>query len=141
MVSITYLVTPKLKKSVHSSEEWYKRFDGVYISIKKTRKWRHGEFNITLDNLKKIDKIKHENPLNINKYKGEFINTIDCCGSFHTIINLKQVSSDTQKEVLEEIYEDFENKILYEDDVLEEYGWCEGDVEYEIHDGFHTQVI
>ena len=51
------------------------------------------------------------------------------------------MSSDTQKEVLEEIYEDYENKILYEDDVLEEYGWREGDVEYEIHDGFHTQVI
>lgn len=141
MSSVTYLVTPNLKKSVNSIEEWYKKFGDIYISIKITRKWRHGEFNITLDNSINIDKLKLENPLNINKYGGEFINTIDCYGNFHTIINLKKISPNIQKEVLEEIYEDFDNKILYDDDVLEEYGWCEGDVEYEIHDGFQMKVV
>ena len=141
MSDVTYLVSPKFKKSVNSIEEWYKKFDDIYISIKRTRKWRHGEFNITLDNSINIDKVKLENPLNINKYDGEFINTIDCYGNFHTIINLKKISPNIQKDVLEEIYEDFDNKILYDDDVLEEYGWCEGDVEYEILDGFQMQVV
>ena len=140
MSSVTYLVTPNLKKSVNSIEEWYKKINDIYISIKIIKKWRYGEFNITLDS-KNIDKVKLENPLNINKYNGEFINTIDCYSNFHIIKNLKKLARNIQKEVLEEIYEDFDNKILCDDDVLEEYGWCEGGMDYEIHDGFQMQVV
>ena len=132
----TFNIVPLCKKSTYSKEELSKKFNGVYISIIKTYKWRWGEFTITLGENDIMEKVLQENPLVINNYSGEFISTVDCCCVSHTVRNLDKLPKDMQKEVLEEIYEDVKNKVLYEEDVLDEYGWSEGDTKYEIYNGF-----
>ena len=114
-------------------EELFKKFNGVYISIIKTYQWRWGKFTITLGKNDVMETVLQENPLVINNYSGEFISTVDCCCVSHTVRNLDKLPKDMQKEVLEEIYEDVKNKVLYEEDVLDEYGWSEGDTKYEIY--------
>ena len=132
----TYTVTPVCKKSVYSKEQLYKRFNGITININIIKTWRYGEFTINLDNLDDINKIKKENPLIINNYFGELLFTNDCSNVEYVVENIELLPFEIKKEVLYEIYEDIDNNILFTEDILEEYGWNEGDIEYSIYNGF-----
>ena len=56
----TFDIVPLCKKSTYSKEELFKKFNGVYISIIKTYKWRWGEFTITLGKNDIMEKVLQE---------------------------------------------------------------------------------
>ncbi len=133
-----FKIFPKCRKSIYSEDVFYKKFNGIYINIKTTTLWNCGEFTIKLNN---FDEIKKKNPIIINNYSGELESLENVYSKKHTIENVEKLSENIQKEVLEEIYEDESSKKLYDDDILEEYGWCDGETIYKIYDGFELEAI
>ena len=136
-MSLTFKVTPEYKKSTYSNEYWVKEFDGVEVCLIISTQWRWGEFNIHLDDSEDITEFKKTNPLIINDYCGEFIQTVDGCDVTHEIKDIERLSEDIKKAVHYDIYRYDNDDILYDECVLEEEkGWLLDETVYEIYNGF-----
>ena len=134
-MSLTFKVTPEYKKSTYSNEYWVKEFDGVEVCLIISTQWRWGEFIIHLDDSEDITEFKKTNPLIINDYCGEFIQTVSGCDVTHEIKNVERLSEDIKKAVHYDIYK--YDDVLYEEYILEEEkGWLLDETIYEIYNGF-----
>ena len=136
----TFKVNPVYKKSTYSNEYWCKKFDGYEVTLVISTQWRWGEFNITVENINEIDTINLAEPFVINDYNGEFIETFDGCDIIHEIRNFDSLSEDIKKLVYQDIYENIDEQILYDESTLEEEkGWMLDDTIYEIYGGINLE--
>ena len=137
----TFKVSPMYKKSTFSNEYWVKNFNGKDVYLIICTEWRWGEFNISIKDNDNNQEFLEQNPIIINDHSGEFIETTDGCGYSHEIKNIETFSEDLKKQVYEDIYEDLDEHILYDESILEEEkDWVLDDTIYEIYGGFTLEV-
>ena len=101
--------------------------------------WRYGEFVIDVsdedfEELLKIDKIV------INDHCGEFQETSGGQEQTEEIQNIDTYTDEEKKAIYESIYENVEDEVVHDVDVLEdENGWVLDDTIYEIYGGFEME--
>tara|TARA_B100001057_G_C22863467_1_gene955556 strand:- start:4376 stop:4810 length:435 start_codon:yes stop_codon:yes gene_type:complete len=135
-----YLVTPSYKKSTYSNELWTNTINNKNVTMVNTVMWRRGEFIVKLYD-KEYEELLEEDNIIINDHSGEFISTDDGCERTVEIKDIEKYSEEEKKEIYDLIYEDVEDEILLEDDVLEEEkGWMLDDTIYEIYGGFELEL-
>lgn len=135
-----YLVTPSYKKSTYSNELWTNTINNKNVTMVNTVMWRTGEFIVKLYD-KEYEELLEEDNIIINDHCGEFISTDDGCERTVEIKDIEKYSEEEKKEIYDLIYEDVEDEILLEDDVLEEEkGWMLDDTIYEIYGGFELEL-
>jgi hypothetical protein len=135
-----YLVTPSYKKSTYSNELWTNTINNKNVTMVNTVMWRRGEFIVKLYD-KEYEELLEEDNIIINDHSGEFISTDDGCERTVEIKDIEKYSEEEKKEIYDLIYEDVEEEILLDDDVLEEEkGWMLDDTIYEIYGGFELEL-
>lgn len=135
-----YKISAKYKKSTFSHEYWENFIADKKVVIIITTLWRWGEFNITINDDNKKEIMDKENII-INNYENEFINTTDGCERSVKIENFGSYTEEEQQKILNLIYEDIDNEIILDEDILEEEnGWQLDDTLYEIHGGCDLEL-
>jgi hypothetical protein len=131
-----YNISATYKKSTYSNEYWENNICGKDVVIIITHIWRWGDFTISICN-KEMEELLQKECIIINDYDGEFICTTDLCERFIEIKNIETYSEEEKKAIYESIYENIEDQLIYEDNILEdENGWDLFDTIYEIRGGF-----
>lgn len=135
-----YLVTPCYKKSTYSNEIWTNTVNNKTVTMINTVTWRWGEFIVNLYD-KEYEELSKEDNIIINDHSGEFISTDDGCERTVEIKDIEKYSEEEKKEIYDLIYEDVEEEMLLDDDILEEEkGWMLDDTIYEIYGGFELEL-
>ena len=135
-----YLVTPCYKKSTYSNEIWTNTVNNKTVTMINTVMWRWGEVIVNIYD-KEYEELSKEDNIIINDHSGEFISTDDGCERTLEIKDIEKYSEEEKKEIYDLIYEDVEEEIWLDDDVLEEEkGWVLDDTIYEIYGGFELEL-
>lgn len=135
-----YIVTPTYKKSTYSNEIWTNTVNNKTVTMINTVTWRWGEFIVNIYD-SEYEELSKEDNIIINDHSGEFISTDDGCERTVEIKDIEKYSEEEKKEIYDLIYEDAEEEILLDDDVLEEEkGWVLDDTIYEIYGGFELEL-
>lgn len=135
-----YIVTPTYKKSTYSNEIWTNTVNNKTVTMINTVTWRWGEFIVNIYD-SEYEELSKEDNIIINDHSGEFISTDDGCERTVEIKDIEKYSEEEKKEIYDLIYEDAEEEILLDDDVLEEEkGWMLDDTIYEIYGGFELEL-
>ena len=132
--STLYTVTNAYKKSSYENEHYSKIILGKRVTLIITTVYRWGEFEVTLTEEEK-KKILNEDIVCLNDYDSSFVSNIDGCEQFEEIEDLKDYTDDEKRAIYKDIYEDVENKILFNKSELEDNDWDLNDTIYELVGG------
>ena len=132
--SILYTVTNAYKKSSYENEHYSKIILGKRVTLIITTVYRWGEFEVNLTEEEK-KKMLNEDIVCLNDYDSSFVSNIDGCEQFEEIEDLKDYTDDEKRAIYKDIYEDVENKILFNKSELEDNDWDLDDTFYEIVGG------
>tara|TARA_X000000950_G_C13842072_1_gene630698 strand:+ start:1132 stop:1554 length:423 start_codon:yes stop_codon:yes gene_type:complete len=132
--STLYTVTNAYKKSSYENEHYSKIILGKRVTLIITTVYRWGEFEVNLTEEEK-KKILNEDIVCLNDYDSSFVSNIDGCEQFEEIEDLKDYTDDEKRAIYKDIYEDVENKILFNKSELEDNDWDLNDTIYELVGG------
>jgi|TARA_B110000503_G_C6975521_1_gene341000 hypothetical protein len=136
----TYKISSKYKKATYSIEHWDNVIHDKPVVLILTTIWRWGEFNIDIYD-KEVDELLESDHIVINDYSWEFISTTDGCERIVEIKNTESYSEGEKQAIYESIYENVEDEILHNEDVLEEEnGWVLNGTIYEIRSGCELEL-
>ena len=134
-----YSVSAENKNSTYTNEYYINTICGKKVVLIITTVWRRGEFNISIYEKDK-ESILNMNPLIINDHSGEFIITENGWQYDIEIQNFDSYSDEEKMTIYESIFEDIDNKVLYDMSILEdEHGWYLDDTIYEIYCGVELE--
>ena len=136
-----YTVTPKDKKSVREEIVYTKLYENLRVKLIVTKTWRYGKFEVELtkkqaDNIITIDNVK------LNDYGA----MIECTDNLHEqnimIHDIDNYPDYIQKKIWEDVYEDLEHDITFDEgDLVDKYGWELDDTIYTIDGGVVLNAV
>jgi len=136
-----YSVSAENKNSTYTNEYYINTICSKKVVIIITTLWRWGKFNISIYEKDK-ESILNMNPLIINNHCGEFISTENGWEYDIEIQNIDSYSDQEKMAIYESIFEDIDNKVLYDMSILEdENGWELDGTIYEIYCGVELEEI
>ena len=130
-----YLVTPSYKKSVYEDIMYTKMYGDTRVSLKVTKIWRYGEFEVdlTISESKEIIKL---NEVNLNEYCTCAASTDNLVEYDAEVLNIDKYDEELQKQINLDVYEDVDNETPYDDaDLVDEHDWDVDDTLYSIVGG------
>lgn len=129
-----YTLTNTYKKNSYENEYYTKTILGKNVTLIITTTYRWGEFEVTLTEEEK-NKMLNEDIVCVNDYDSCFVSNIDGCEQTEEIKNLESYTEEEKEAIYNDIYEDVENKILFDKSELEDNEWDLDDTIYEIAGG------
>ena len=130
-----YLVTPSYKKSVYEDIMYTKMYGDTRVSLKVTKIWRYGEFEVdlTISESKEIIKL---NEVNLNEYCTCAASTDNLVEYDAEVLNIDKYDKQLQKQINLDVFEDVDNEYPYDDsELVDEHGWEIDDTLYSIVGG------
>ena len=130
-----YLVTPSYKKSVYEDIMYTKYYGDTRVSLKVTKIWRYGEFEVdlTISESKEIIKL---NEVNLNEYCTCAASTDNLVEYDAEVLNIDKYDEELQKQINLDVFEDVDNETPYDDAALvDEHDWDVDDTLYSIVGG------
>jgi hypothetical protein len=130
-----YLVTPSYKKSVYEDIMYTKMYGDTRVSLKVTKIWRYGEFEVdlTISESKEIIKL---NEVNLNEYCTCAASTDNLVEYDAEVLNIDKYDEELQKQINLDVFEDVDNETPYDDaDLVDEHDWDVDDTIYSIVGG------
>ena len=130
-----YLVTPSYKKSVYEELMYTKYYGDTRVSLKVTKIWRYGEFEVdlTISESKEIIKL---NEVNLNEYCTCAASTDNLVEYDAEVLNIDKYDEELQKQINLDVFEDVDNETPYDDAALvDEHDWDVDDTLYSIVGG------
>jgi len=136
-----FLVTPKYKKSLHTTEYWtHTEYSNVTLEI--TTIFRYGEFEVTLTEDEYSTMETNEDVVILNNYYSEFVCSIDGCEQIVEITGIDSIQDETEKnKILNSVYENVEDEEIFSIDIIEENGWDIDETIYTIIGGVELKLI
>jgi hypothetical protein len=130
-----YFVTPSYKKSVYENLIYTKYYGDTRVSLKVTKIWRYGEFNIEMSVSESKEIIKLDE-VNLNNYCTEVICTDNLYDYDAEIVDINKYDEELQKQINLDVFEDVDNETPYDDaDLVDEHDWDLDDTLYSIVGG------
>lgn len=130
----TYKVLPENKNSIFEIGCWSNTICNKEVILLITTIWRYGYFNIDIPESKRF-LLAQQDLLIVNDYNGECIETTDGYEYNIEIKDLETYSHEEKQAIYENIYENIDEEIFYDETTLEDNGWLLDDTIYEIHGG------
>ena len=130
-----YLVTPSYKNSVYEDIMYTKYYGDTRVSLKVTKIWRYGEFEVdlTISESKEIIKL---NEVNLNEYCTCAASTDNLVEYDAEVLNIDKYDKQLQKQINLDVFEDVDNEYPYDDsELVDEHGWEIDDTLYSIVGG------
>ena len=130
-----YLVTPSYKKSVYEDIMYTKMYGDTRVSLKVTKIWRYGEFEVDLT-ISESKEIINLNEVNLNKYSTCAASTDNLVEYDAEVLNIDKYDEELQKQINLDVFEDVDNETPYDDaDLVDEHDWDVDDTLYSIVGG------
>lgn len=130
-----HLLTPSYKKSVYEDIIHTKWYGGTRVSLKITKIWRYGEFNIELTDSESKEIVKL-NEVDLNKYYTEVVCTDNLYDYDAEVIDIDKYDEELQKQINLDVFEDANNEIPYDEvELVDEHDWEVDDTLYSIVGG------
>ena len=130
-----YLVTPSYKKSVYEEITCTKMYDETRVSLKITKIWRYGEFNVELTDLEAKEIIKLDE-VKLNEYCTELVCTDNLYDYDVEVNNIYEYDEELQKQINLDVFEDLDNECPYDEaELVDEHEWEPDDTNYSIVGG------
>jgi len=130
-----HLVTPLYKKSVYEDIIHTKWYGGTRVSLKITKIWRYGEFNIELTDSESKEIVKL-NEVDLNKYYTEVVCTDNLYDYDAEVIDIDKYDEELQKQINLDVFEDADNESPYDEvELVDEHDWEVDDTLYSIVGG------
>lgn len=130
-----YLVTPSYKKSVYEEITCTKMYGDTRVSLKITKIWRYGEFNVELTDVEAKEIVKL-NEVNLNNYFTEVVCTDNLYDYDVEVNNIYEYDEELQKQINRDVFEDVDNECPYDEaELVDEHDWEVDDTTYSIVGG------